>query len=93
VARVPTLIDGERVKKTYELGTTDRAVARRKLARIVAELGAGTAIAADAAKPTETLEQYAKSWLKESPENRGIPERDTGLEPVTPSLGSSCSTN
>jgi integrase len=63
VARIPIVIDGERVKKTYELGTTDRAVARRKLARVIDELATGAAVTTDAAKPTETLEQYAKTWF------------------------------
>jgi integrase len=71
VARIPTVIDGERVKKTYELGTTDRAVARRKLARLVEELAAGAALATDAAKPNETLAQYAATWFA-SRDARGV---------------------
>jgi integrase len=83
---VPPLADGmwrARVTKThpdctttrplYSLGTTDKTVALRKLAKLVAELGAGRDPyeAAAAVDAPELVREYAARWL-EKREKHGI---------------------
>ncbi len=40
-ARIPLTIDGEHVRRTFELGTRDKGVARRKMARLISETASG----------------------------------------------------
>jgi len=44
-ARVPSLLDGEIVRVWHVLGTDNKTVARRKLARIIAQQAQGDAVA------------------------------------------------
>jgi hypothetical protein len=62
--------DGTSTRPFYSLGTTDRALALRKLARLVASLEAGresaaTPVAADA---DVTVREFAKAWLQKRQE-------------------------
>lgn len=61
------IVDGERVRICRALGTDNKAVARRKLERLIAA-GAPTAADVEAA---ETVGQYAEAWLK-AREGRGL---------------------
>lgn len=61
-ARISVIIDGETVQKTYDLGTIDKAVARRKMARLLEETE-GDMPAAELAKAPETVDGYASEWL------------------------------
>lgn len=57
--------DGTKTRPLYSLGTTDRALARRKLARVVAAIAAGRDVldAAELANAPERVKEYAESWL------------------------------
>jgi integrase len=68
-ARVTVEVDGETIQRTIDLGTTIRAVAKRKLARIVAEHASPEAIA-EATKPA-TVSTYAEGFF-EGREARGV---------------------
>jgi integrase len=92
-ARVTTVQpDGTITRPFYSLGTTDRALARRKLARLVASLGAGRESAATpvAADGDVTVREYAKVWLEKrheqgvvmAPDERQMLERH-----VLPEIG------
>jgi len=70
-ARVPGVKDGEKVKLWFPLGTDSKPVAKRKLARIVAELERGAAPALEQTKAEETVAAFAESWLR-SREARGV---------------------
>jgi hypothetical protein len=63
-ALVTLTVDGERVRKWYPLGTTDRQAAKRKLARLVAKSAANEAIAPSEAANEESFEGYATGWLE-----------------------------
>jgi integrase len=58
--------DGSISRPLYSLGTTDKSLARRKLARLVAlvESGAGVLDAAEATGAPERVKDYAEAWLK-----------------------------
>ena len=58
--------DGTTWRPLYSLGTTDKALARRKLARVNAELAAGRDPfeAADLASAPERVKDYADAWTK-----------------------------
>jgi integrase len=60
-----THADGSTTRPLYSLGTTDRALARRKLARLVAlvESGADVLDAAEAVNAPERMNDYAEAWL------------------------------
>jgi integrase len=65
--------DGTTTRPIYTLGTTDKALAKRKLAKLVRDVAAGLdvedqALTADA---PETVKEYAKAWL-EKREAQGI---------------------
>jgi hypothetical protein len=70
-------------------GHADGKTHQRYLASLIGEL--------PAAAPLPLLSiDHAQLLRKVTNKNHNLaifPERDTGLEPVTPSLGSSCSTN
>ncbi len=67
------LTDGEWIRVIRPLGTDNKAVARRKLARLVAEANSGSASPdAEATKAIETVDSYAKGWLA-SRAGRGLP--------------------
>jgi integrase len=57
--------DGTTWRPIYSLGTADKALARRKLSRVNAELAAGRNPfeAADAAHVPERVKDYAEAWL------------------------------
>ncbi|HMR80814.1 MAG TPA: hypothetical protein PKD61_37145, partial [Polyangiaceae bacterium] len=54
-ARIWTQVDGEWIRVTLSLGTMNKAVARRKMARLVAEANAGAAVTAGEAKAADTF--------------------------------------
>ena len=58
-ARFWTVVDGEEIRVSRPLGTDNKAVARRKMARILA----GETTAEDAKAKCETADQYAQAWL------------------------------
>jgi integrase len=64
-------VDGERIRVARMLGTDNKAVARRKLARLIAE-GNPTP---EAVKAPETVDGYAKAWL-DGREGRGLRSAD-----------------
>src|SRR5271166_1799023 len=68
-----THADGSTTRPLYSLGTTDKALARRKLARLVAlvEAGADVLDAAETANAPERVKEYAEAWLKKR-EAQGI---------------------
>jgi integrase len=57
--------DGSTTRPLYSLGTTDKALARRKLARLVAAVERGDDVldAADTANAPERVKDYAEAWL------------------------------
>ena len=59
VARIPVVKDGETVRKLFDLATTDRAVARRRVKRLLANADTGGAgdLTAEAKRP-DTLREY-----------------------------------
>jgi integrase len=73
-ARLPVLVDGVRVKKSFDLETTDKAVARIKLARLVAQNAAAEVLAVEA-KRLETFSEATKRIVGES----GIRSKDARL--------------
>lgn len=75
VARIQVVVDGVRIKQTLELGTDNRAVACRKMARIIVDLSKGAAPQATETKAPETVEAYAEDWFKNR-EARGIVATD-----------------
>ncbi len=83
---------GANKRPLYSLGTTDRALARRKLARVIASLERGDDIldAADNAQAPERLREYAEAWLT-TREAQGVvnvrAERSTLRRHVFPGLG------
>lgn len=74
--RVPVLIDGEPLKPVYPLGTTNKTIARRKKAKVVADILAGNLPTRAATAAPEVfkdaaeriIEQQAKDGLKTSKE-------------------------
>jgi integrase len=70
-ARVTMTLDGERVKQWFKLGTANKSVARRKLARLLTE----TTPAAPELERAETCDEYAVGW-KEERKARGIASAD-----------------
>jgi hypothetical protein len=60
-----THADGSTTRPLYSLGTTDKALARRNLARLVAlvEAGADVLDAAETANAPERVREYAEAWL------------------------------
>ncbi len=60
-----THADGSTTRPLYSLGTTDKALARRKLARLLAliEAGADVLDAAEGANTPERVREYAEAWL------------------------------
>lgn len=65
-ARVPTLVDGETIRKWHVLGTDDKLVAKRKLARIVAKTASGASETElkEEAKRSETFGEAANRVLE-----------------------------
>jgi integrase len=61
-----THADGTITRPLYSLGTTDKALARRKLAKLVAAVDAGEDLidAAESAGAPERVTDYADAWLK-----------------------------
>ena len=59
-----THANGSTTRPLYSLGTTDKALARRKLARLVALVEAGTDVldAAETANAPERVKDYAQAW-------------------------------
>ena len=57
--------DGSTSRPVYSLGTTDKALARRKLARLVALVEAGHDLddAAERVNTAERVKEYADAWL------------------------------
>jgi integrase len=70
-ARIRTVVDGERIRRVVDLGTSNRAVARRKLARLLTEEHATVEAVDEAAGRSLTLAEFAEQWLIERAE-RGI---------------------
>lgn len=71
-ARITVTAEGESVRRWRDTGTSDRTVARRKLARWVRDAAQGAELpAAEAAKAAETVASYAEGWI-ESRRKRGI---------------------
>ena len=87
-----THADGSTTRPLYSLGTTDKALARRKLARLatLVEAGADVLDAAEAANTPEHVREYAEAWLAKreaqavvmAPKERGNLERH-----VLPNIG------
>ena len=65
--------DGSKTRPLYSLGTTDKALARRRLARLNALIAAGLDPhdAAEQATATERVKEYAEAWLTKR-EAKGI---------------------
>jgi len=65
-AQVTATVDGRTRRLFFELGTGDRLAAKRKLARLVADLEAGKrpAVAAEMARQPQTVAAYAEAWLE-----------------------------
>ena len=65
--------DGSTERPLYALGTADQALAKRKLAKLVAlvESGHCTLDALDEASAPEVLREYAQQWLRKR-EAQGI---------------------
>ncbi len=59
-ARVTVDREGESVREWLDLGTYDRAVAKRKLARIIAK---GAPVEPTEAKAEDTVREFAEDWL------------------------------
>ena len=57
--------DGTTTRPLYSLGTTDKSLARRKLARLVAAIAAGhdPIDAAETASAPDHVKDYAEAWL------------------------------
>jgi integrase len=55
--------DGTTSRPLYALGTTDKSLARRKLARLIASVEAGTDPAPRALNGPERVKDYASAWL------------------------------
>ncbi len=71
-ARVTVDVDGEAIQQTVDLGTTNKAAARRKLARLVADLVKGSpADQAQERAKVETVATYAEAWFA-GREARGV---------------------
>src|SRR5690606_19742364 len=64
-ARLTVTIDGERVRKSYDLETQDKAVARIKLNRLIAA-GTSEQPTEEDAKREETFQEAAERLLKSS---------------------------
>jgi hypothetical protein len=58
-ARFWTVVDGEEIRVSRPLETTNKAVARRKLARLLAAEAPTTELA----KREETVSEFAEPWL------------------------------
>jgi integrase len=84
--------DGANKRPLYSLGTTDRALARRKLARVVASVERGEDIldSIDITGAPERLSKYAEAWLT-TREAQGVvnvkAERSSLRRHVFPALG------
>src|SRR5579862_9916796 len=65
--------DGKTTRPLYSLGTTDKSLARRKLARLNALIAAGhdPLDAAETANAPERVKDYAEAWL-EKREAQGV---------------------
>jgi len=61
-ARVTVVVDGERIRRLVDLGTSYKPVARRKLARILSE--SDTSETTDAPPKVTTLDDFAEVWLE-----------------------------
>ena len=62
-ARLTMTVDGESVRRWFDLGTDNRSAARRKLARILAGQVRDEAPSAEAARAPETVASYAATWM------------------------------
>ena len=84
--------DGSTTRPLYSLGTADEALAKRKLAKLVAQVESGhcTLDALDDASAPEALREYAQQWLRKR-EAQGIvmaPDERRMLERhVLPAIG------
>jgi integrase len=87
-----TNADGSTTRPLYSLGTTDKSLARRKLARLVSlvESGADLLDAAEASNAPERVKDYADAWLAKR-EAQGIvmaaDERRNVERHVLPEIG------
>lgn len=72
MAQLTVTVDGESVRRWFNLQTESKAAARRKMERLIAEHAAGAPLTADAARAPETVSSYAAAWLK-GRESRGLP--------------------
>jgi len=71
-ARLTITVEGESIRKWFDLGTDNKAVARRKRDRLVAELAVNGAPPTQiSGKSPETVDDYAKGWIQ-SRRERGI---------------------
>jgi integrase len=84
--------DGSTTRPLYALGTNDKALARRKLVKLVVALEAGsdTGAAAEIANSAQTVKEYADAWIQKR-EARGVvstsDERRNLKRHVLPRLG------
>src|SRR4051794_19966762 len=63
-ARLTVTVEGESVRKWFDLGTDNKAVARRKRDRLVAEHAASAAVLpVAAAKAAECVDDFAQGWI------------------------------
>ncbi len=83
---------GSTTRPLYSLGTTDKALAKRKLAKLVAALEAGEdiGVAAEMANAAQSMKEYAEAWIQKR-EMRGVvsaaDERRNLTCHVLPTLG------
>ena len=61
-ARIPQVVEGVRVKPIYFLGTDSRALAKRRMQRLIADLEAGKVPDENAGTRPETVAEAADRW-------------------------------
>src|SRR5262245_1887748 len=90
-ARLTVTVEGESIRRWFDLGTDNKAVARRKMARLIAEHAAPTVEAvAEAAKRVETYAELAArvQKLREADGVRDAArEHDREEKHILPELG------
>ena len=74
-ARLTVTVDGEPVRKWFDLGTENKSAAKRKMMRLVSEQRAGDAPSVEAAKAPETVDSYAEAWIA-GRKKRGLPSAE-----------------
>lgn len=70
--RLTITVDGENIRRWFDLGTDSKPVARRKLARLAKEHAGGAPLPSpEEVKAPETVDSFAEAWLG-SRQRRGV---------------------